>query len=168
MKEFITQQQIEERIVELAAKIEQEASQDELIFIGILKGSFVFLADLIRQIKTSVIVDFIALSSYGDARESSGVVRLLKDLDVDIEGKDVIIIEDIIDTGLTLQYLVAYLRQRHPKSVKIATLLDKKERRQVEIDLDYVGFEIPDGFVVGYGIDCGQKYRNLPYIGLVE
>lgn len=168
MREFITKQEIEQRIAELAAMIEQDASQDELIFIGILKGSFVFLADLIRQINTSVIVDFMALSSYGDARESSGVVRLLKDLDVDIEGKDVIIIEDIIDTGLTLQYLVAYLNQRHPKSVRIATLLDKKERRQVEIALDYVGFEIPDGFVVGYGIDCGQKYRNLPYIGIVE
>lgn len=169
MKVLFSQEQIAQRVNELARAIEKDYPTDEpLVAIGILKGSFIFMSDLVRQINRDVTLDFIALSSYGDATETTGVVRLLKDLDVDIKGKDVIIIEDIVDTGLTLDYLKHYMEQRAPRSVKVATLLDKYSRRQINLPIDYVGFEIEDGFVVGYGIDYAQKYRNLPWIGIIE
>lgn len=169
MKELFSQAQIASRVQELADQINQTYGKDEpLVAIGILKGSFIFMADLVRAMDRDVTLDFMALSSYGDATETTGVVRLLKDLDVDIKDKDVIIVEDIVDTGLTLEYLRHYLEQRNPKSVRVATLLDKVSRRQVEMEIDYVGFEIEDGFVVGYGIDYAQKYRNLPWIGIIE
>ncbi|HHT20681.1 MAG TPA: hypoxanthine phosphoribosyltransferase [Tissierellia bacterium] len=169
MKQLFSQTDISERVRQLAGEIDQAYPKDApLVAIGILKGSFIFMADLVRAMDRDVTLDFIALSSYGDATETTGVVRLLKDLDVDIKGKDVIIVEDIVDTGLTLEYLRHYLQQRDPKSVRIATLLDKVSRRQVEMTIDYVGFEIEDGFVVGYGIDYAQQYRNLPWIGIIE
>ena len=168
MQKLFTESEIKDRVQELGHAISSDYRGKRLTLIGILKGSFVFLADLIRAIEGDVEVDFMALSSYGDSTESTGVVRLMKDLDVDIKGRDVIIVEDIIDTGLTLNYLIHLLQQREPASVKICTLLDKSVRRQVELPLDYVGFEIEDGFVVGFGIDCAQKYRHLPFIGIVE
>ena len=169
MKQLFSQAEIAQRVKQLAMEIDRDYPQDQpLVAIGILKGSFIFMADLVRETEREIALDFIALSSYGDATETTGVVRLLKDLDVDIKDKDVIIIEDIIDTGLTLEYLKHYLQQRHPRSIRIATLLDKINRRQVDIAIDYIGFEIEDYFVVGYGIDHAQKYRNLPWIGIVE
>lgn len=169
MKQLFSSEQIAERVAQIARQIEADYPPDEpLVAIGILKGSFIFMSDLVRELDRDVTLDFIALSSYGDATETTGVVRLLKDLDVDIKDKDVIIIEDIVDTGLTLEYLKHYLQQRNPRSVRVATLLDKVSRREIDLPIDYVGFEIEDGFVVGYGIDYAQKYRNLPWIGIVE
>lgn len=169
MKQLFSSEQIAQRVAQIARQIEADYPPDKpLVAIGILKGSFIFMSDLVRQLARDVTLDFIALSSYGDATETTGVVRLLKDLDVDIKDKDVIIIEDIVDTGLTLEYLKHYLEQRNPRSVRVATLLDKVSRREIDLPIDYVGFEIEDGFVVGYGIDYAQKYRNLPWIGIVE
>ena len=167
MKPLFTADQIQTRVQELGAQITRDYPEGDVVAIGILKGSFIFMSDLVRAIDRDVTLDFIALSSYGDATETTGVVRLLKDLDVDIKDKDVIIIEDIVDTGLTLEYLTHYLQQRLPSSIRVATLLDKKSRRAIDIDIDYVGFEIDDGFIVGYGIDYAQKYRNLPWIGII-
>lgn len=167
MKPLFTADQIQTRVQELGAQIARDYPEGEVVAIGILKGSFIFMSDLVRAIDRDVTLDFIALSSYGDATETTGVVRLLKDLDVDIKDKDVIIIEDIVDTGLTLEYLIHYLQQRQPSSIRVATLLDKKSRRTVDIDINYVGFEIDDGFIVGYGIDYAQKYRNLPWIAII-
>ena len=136
--------------------------------MGILKGASVFCADLIREINLDVNMDFMVVSSYGNGTNSSGTVKIIKDLDVDIENKNVLIVEDIIDSGLTLSSLVAALKTRNPKSLKICTLLDKPERRTANIEVDYVGYVIEDKFIVGYGIDYAEKYRNLPYIGIVE
>ncbi|HDQ14940.1 MAG TPA: hypoxanthine phosphoribosyltransferase [Sediminispirochaeta sp.] len=156
------------RVAELGRRIEEDYRGRELLVIGVLKGANVFLGDLIRQIGLDLEVDFIAASSYGNATESSGVVRILKDLDYPIEGRHVLLIEDLIDTGLTLQYLAENFRSRGPASLKICTLLDKPERRKVDITVDYKGFDIPDEFIVGYGIDYSQKYRNLPYIATLK
>jgi hypoxanthine phosphoribosyltransferase len=165
---LLTREQIMDRLAELGKEISEDYEGEEILLVGILKGSVVFLADLMRQIKVPLQIDFMAVSSYGKSTHSSGVVRILKDLDADIEGRHVLIVEDIVDTGLTLSYLVENLLSRKPASLKICTFLDKPERRQTQIIPDYNGYEIPDEFVVGYGLDYNEKYRNLPYIGVVE
>lgn len=141
---------------------------DEVILVGILKGAFMFMADLARAVSIPVSFDFMAVSSYGAATRHSGVVRILKDLDISIEGRDVVIVEDIIDSGLTLEYLHDTLMRRGPRSLKTCVLLDKAERRQVEVKVDYKGFHIPDEFVVGYGLDWDERYRQLPYLGVLR
>jgi len=168
VKIIIPKRELKKRVKELGAKISKDYAGKELILIGILKGSFIFLADLIRQIKIPHEVDFIAVASYGQEIEGSGAVRLIKDLSANIEGKNVIIIEDIVDTGLTLNFIRKNLLLRNPKSLEIVTLLDRKERRKVQVPIKYVGFEVPNEFVVGYGLDLGERYRNLPYIAKVE
>lgn len=165
---LISEEEISKKVYELAKTIEKEYKGEEVVLVGILKGACVFISDIIRKIDLDICLDFMDVSSYGMSTQSSGVVRILKDLDSDIEGKNVIIVEDIIDTGLTLSYLRENLMARNPKSLKICTLLDKPERRKCDIPVDYVGFKIPDKFIVGYGIDCAEKFRNLPYIGIVE
>lgn len=164
---LLTEEEIKLKVKELGQKIENDFKGEDLLVVGILKGACVFVSDLIRNINLDVNMDFMSVSSYGKATESSGTVKILKDLDVDIEGKNVLIVEDIIDTGLTLKNLFETLKTRNPKSLKLCTLLDKPERRTVDIDVDYIGFVIPDKFIVGYGIDYAEKYRNLPYIGIV-
>ncbi|NCB42655.1 MAG: hypoxanthine phosphoribosyltransferase [Clostridia bacterium] len=157
------------RIAELGDKITKDYEGKSIVLIGILKGSVPFISDLMRKIKIEDLqLDFMSVSSYGRSTKSSGVVRILKDLDSDINGKDVIIVEDIIDTGLTLAYLKEYLQAREPKSLKICTLLDKPSRRKVEIKGDYTGFEVEDKFIVGYGLDLDQRYRNLPFISWIS
>lgn len=165
---LLSEEQIKLRIQELAKEIRRDFPEEELIFVGVLKGSVMFAADLMRAMDGDVSMDFMAVSSYGLSSETSGVVRILKDLDFDIEGKNVIIVEDIIDTGTTLKYLFEYLRARNPKNLKICCLLDKPERRRVDIKGDYEGFSIPDEFVVGYGLDYAERFRNLPYIGVLK
>lgn len=164
---LINEEEIEEKVYELAKNIEKDYKGEEVIFVGILKGACVFISDIIRKIDLDIRLDFMAVSSYGMSTQSSGVVKILKDLDSDIEDKNVVVVEDIIDTGLTLSYLRENLMARNPKSLKICTLLDKPERRKCDIPVDYAGFKIPDKFIVGYGIDYGEKFRNLPYIGVV-
>ena len=165
---MLTEEQIAAKVNEIAKQIEKDFEGEELLVVGILKGASVFVSDLIRKINLDVNIDFMSVSSYGNSTESSGVVKILKDLDVNIEGKNVLIVEDIIDSGLTLSNLVAALQTRNPKSLKLCTLLDKPQRRTANIPVDYVGFVIEDKFIVGYGIDWAEKYRNLPYIGIVE
>ena len=164
---LLNEEEIQIQVKELGQKIESDFQGEDLLVVGILKGACVFVSDLIRNINLDVNMDFMSVSSYGKATQSSGTVKILKDLDVDIEGKNVLIVEDIIDTGLTLKNLFETLKTRNPKSLKLCTLLDKPERRTVDINVDYVGFVIPDKFIVGYGIDYAEKYRNLPYIGIV-
>ncbi|MDK2563005.1 hypoxanthine phosphoribosyltransferase [Romboutsia sedimentorum] len=164
---MISEEQLAAKVSELAKQIEKDFQGEELLVVGILKGASVFVADLIRKINLDVNIDFMSVSSYGNSTESSGTVKILKDLDVNIEGKNVLIVEDIIDSGLTLSNLVAALETRNPKSLKLCTLLDKPQRRKANIFVDYVGFVIEDKFIVGYGIDYAEKYRNLPYIGIV-
>ena len=167
-KILLTEDQIASKVEELANAISGDYPKGNVLFLGVLKGSVFFITDLMRKMKIDVKVDFMAVSSYGDSSESSGIVRILKDLDADIEGKDVIIVEDIIDTGTTLKYLYEYLKGRNPRTLKICALLDKPERRKVEINVDYTGYQIPDEFVVGYGIDYAEGYRYLPYIGALK
>ena len=164
---MISEKEIANKVEELAKQIENDYKGEELLVVGILKGASVFVSDLIRKINLDVNIDFMSVSSYGNGTESSGTVRILKDLDVDIADKNVLIVEDIIDSGLTLSNLVKELGIRNPKSLKLCTLLDKPERRKSDIKVDYVGFVIEDKFIVGYGIDYAEKYRNLPYIGVV-
>ena len=161
-------EEIKSKVKEIAKQIEKDYAGEELLVVGILKGASVFCADLIREINLDVNMDFMVVSSYGNGTNSSGTVKIIKDLDVNIENKNVLIVEDIIDSGLTLSSLVAALKTRNPKSLKICTLLDKPERRTAKIEVDYVGYVIEDKFIVGYGIDYAEKYRNLPYIGIVE
>lgn len=156
------------KVQEIGDKITADYLGKDLLVIGVLKGANIFLGDLVRKIDLPVQLDFIAASSYGASTESSGVVRILKDLDYSIEGKHVLIVEDIIDTGLTLHYLLDNFNSRNPKSLSVCTLLDKPERRKVDVDVAYVGFNIPDEFIVGYGIDYAEKYRNLPYIATLK
>ena len=160
--------QIQHRIRELGAEIRRDYDGKELVLVCVLKGGFVFCSDLVRQIDLPLAVDFIGLSSYGEATESSGVVKITSDLTRPIEGKHVIIVEDIVDTGLTMRYLLDNLMTRHPASVKICTLLQKPSRARTKIPIDYCGFTVPDLFVIGYGLDAGEKYRNLPFIGVVR
>jgi hypoxanthine phosphoribosyltransferase len=161
---LITQAELKNRVAELAAEISRDYSGKDLVLVGILKGAFIFLADLCRKLSVPASFDFMAVSSYGSGTKSGGIVRILKDLDTDITGKDVIIIEDIIDSGLTLNYLHKSLRARNPASLEICALLRKPEMDRVKLDAKYVGFSIPSDFVVGYGLDYAGKYRNLPHI----
>lgn len=165
---FFTEAQIEERVSELGAEISRDFAGREPILIGVLKGSFIFMADLIRHVDISCAVDFMAVSSYGNKSATTGAVKINKDLSADIENRHVIVVEDILDSGLTLNYLTNYLTSRNPASITLVALLDKPSRRQAPISADYVGFEIPDAFVVGYGLDFAEKYRNLPYIGILK
>jgi hypoxanthine phosphoribosyltransferase len=168
-EKLIDEQQLHARVQELGAQITQDYLGKDLLLLCILKGSVLFLTDLMRQITTPHEIDFIAVSSYGRGiRESTGVVRIVKDLDAPIDGRHVLIVEDIIDSGHTLDYIVRNLITRNPASLKICTLLDKAERREVEIPVDYVGFVIPDKFVFGYGLDVDEKFRELPFIGVVK
>jgi hypoxanthine phosphoribosyltransferase len=156
------------RVAELGAQLAAEYTGRTPVLVSVLKGAMVFLADLMRAMDLPTSIDFMEVSSYGAATESSGQVRILKDLSKPIEGRDVIVVEDIIDTGLTLNYLLGYLADRQPASIKICCLLDKPARRLAEIDIDYIGFTIPDRFVIGYGLDYDERYRNLPYIGVLK
>jgi hypoxanthine phosphoribosyltransferase len=155
---------LEQRVRQLGAEISRDYADRDLLLIGVLKGAIFFLADLMRSIEVPCEVDFMAVASYGSATDSSGVVRILKDLDAAIEGRDVLIVEDIVDSGLTLQYLLRSLSTRSPRTLEICALLTKPERRKVELNPRYVGFEIPDKFAIGYGLDFAERYRNLPYV----
>jgi hypoxanthine phosphoribosyltransferase len=159
---------VQKRVAEIAAQIQSDHQGKELVLVGVLKGAFMFVADLARHIDLPLSIDFVGLSSYGEATESSGVVKITSDLTKPIEGKHVVIVEDIIDTGLTMRYLLDNLATRRPASVKICTLLQKPSRSRTRIPIDYLGFTVPDLFVVGYGLDAGERYRNLPFIGVLK
>ncbi len=165
---MLTEEELKETVEALAKQVNRDYPTGELIVVGILKGCFVFISDLVRQLNADVRVHFMQVSSYGDGTVSSGQIKIKKDLEVDIAGKDVLIAEDIIDSGNTLSQLVPLLKERNPKSVKVCTLLSKPSRRQVAFEADYTGVEIPDEFIVGYGLDCGEAYRQLPYIAVIE
>lgn len=165
---LISEQALQERIRELGAQIALDYADRNLLLVGILKGAVMFMADLMRALPIPLEMDFMAISSYGSSTESSGVVRLLKDLDEPIQGKDVLIVEDIIDSGLTLLYLNENLQRRSPASLRVCTLLDKEKARMKVLVPHYIGFRIPERFVVGYGLDYAQRYRNLPYIGVLK
>lgn len=161
-------QQIGEKVKELGATLSKDFNGRNPLVICVLKGAFIFMADLVKEITVPLEIDFMAVSSYGQSTKSSGVVKIIKDLDVSVEGRDVLIVEDIIDSGLTLSYLIDVLERRNAKSVTVVTLFDKPARRTVELEADYKGFTLPDEFVVGYGLDYAEKYRNLPYIGILK
>jgi len=165
---LITEEQIQDKVKELAARIKRDYRGKHPVLVGVLNGAFVFLADLMRQLDLSCAVDFVSWSSYGKDTSSSGVFRIMKDLETNVESKHVLIVEDIIDTGLTLHYLLDTIRARKPASVRVVALLDKPSRRRIEAKADYLGFQIPDAFVVGYGLDFAQQYRNLPFIGILK
>ncbi len=164
---LIPQDRLQQRIGELGAQISRDYAGQDLLLIAVLKGSVLFLSDLMRSITIPHAIDFMATSSYGASTESSGVVRILKDLDEPIEGRNVLIVEDIIDTGHTLSYLLQLLRARMPKTLRICTLLNKPGRREVDVPVDYIGFDIPNEFVLGYGLDYAELYRNLPYVAVL-
>lgn len=168
IKVLVPEEEVNQRIAALGKQISEDYAGKEVHLICVLKGGVFFMCELAKRITVPVSMDFMSVSSYGDGTSSSGVVRIAKDLDQSIEGKDVLIVEDIIDSGRTLSYLMEMLQKRNPNSLHLCTLLDKPERRVVDVKVDYVGFNIPDEFVVGYGLDYAQKYRNLPYIGVVE
>ena len=165
---LFSEEELDKRVSEIAAEINRDYAGKEPMLISVLRGSFVFMADLIRKIEVPCTVDFMAVSSYGRGTTSSGQVQITKDLSDDIEGKDIIVVEDILDSGNTLSYLLQLLQARKPASMKLCTLLDKPDRRVKEVHVDYTGFTIPDEFVVGYGLDYAEKYRNLPYIGILK
>ncbi len=165
---LVTKEQLEEKTAELAKAIERDYKGKELVLVGVLKGGFIFLADLVRKISMDVTIDFISVSSYGDSTQSSGDVRITKDIDSDITGKHILLVEDLIDTGLTLNYLKELFNTKGCASVKLAAILDKPDRRKVDLTVDYAGIQIPDEFVVGYGLDWAGKYRNLPEVCVVE
>lgn len=165
---LITTEQLAEKTAELAARIDADYAGRELLLVGVLKGAAMVMADLARAIHMPVEMDWMAVSSYGSGTRSSGVVRILKDLDTDISGRDVLVVEDIIDSGLTLSWLLRNLSARNPASVSIVTLLRKPDAQKVHIDVDYIGFDIPNEFVVGYGLDYAERYRDLPYIGVLK
>jgi hypoxanthine phosphoribosyltransferase len=165
---LVDQATIQQRVKELGAAISQAYAGQDLVLVSVLKGSIIFMADLVRAISIPHEIDFMATSSYGAATSSSGVVRILKDLNVSIQGRNVLVVEDIIDSGHTLSYLLRLLNERQPASLRIVTLLDKPERRAVPIDVEWIGFSIPNEFVVGYGLDYNELYRNLPYIGVLK
>lgn len=168
VKVMISEEEVNRRIEELGRQISEEYAGRTVHLICVLKGGVFFMCELAKRITVPVTMDFMSVSSYGDGTKSSGVVKIAKDLDESLEGKDVLVVEDIIDSGRTLSYLLEILAKRGPKSMKLCTLLDKPDRRVVDVDVNYVGFSIPDEFVVGWGLDYAQKYRNLPYIGVVE
>lgn len=165
---LIDEAAIAAKVGELGARIANDYRGKDLVLVSILKGALPFLADLMRKVQIPLAIDFLECSSYGDATETSGVVRILKDLAKPIEARDVLVVEDILDTGHTLKFVLEHLRSQRPRSVRLCTLLDKPARREVEISVDYRGFEIPDKFVVGYGLDFAEKYRNLPFIGVLK
>ena len=165
---LLTEEEIHQRVRELGQEISRDYEDKEPIFIGVLKGCFVFMADLMRQVTVPCSMDFMAVSSYGNATTTTGAVKINKDLSQDIEGKHVVIVEDILDSGVTLHYLTGYLGNRKPASISIATLLDKPSRRKADVAAKYCGYTVPDDFVVGYGLDYAEKYRNLPYIGILK
>ena len=167
-KIIITEEQLQARIAEMGAQLTEEYKDKFPLAVGVLKGAIPFMTDLIKRFDSYIEIDFMDVSSYGNATVSSGEVKILKDLNTSIEGRDVIILEDIIDSGLTLSYLVNQFKSRKAKSIKIVTLLDKPSGRKVDLSADLVGFKVPDGFVVGYGLDYAEKYRNLPYIGILK
>jgi hypoxanthine phosphoribosyltransferase len=160
--------ELERRVVELGAEISADYEGRDLVMIGVLKGAVLFLGDLMRSLEVPCEIDFIAVSSYGSSTDSSGVVRILKDLDASIEGRDVLLIEDIVDSGLTLHYLLKSMRARNPRSLEVCALLTKPERRRVDLPIRYVGFEIENKFAIGYGLDHGQRYRNLRYVAALQ
>lgn len=165
---LISAEEIDRRIGELAKQISADYAGKEPLVVGILKGSWVFLADLVRRLEIPVIIDFMTVSSYGASTKSSGVVKIVLDLKCPLENRDVLLVEDILDSGLTLSYLLKHLQLRRPRSLKLCVLMDKPERRRVQIVPDYVGFVVPDRFVVGYGADFNERYRYLPYVGYIE
>ncbi len=165
---LISKGELDKRVKELAEEISRDYAGTDLIVVGVLKGSFVFLADLMRHLDYHVSMDFMGTSSYGASTQTSGEVRITKDLEQSLAGRHVLLVEDIVDTGLTLRYLVDTLRTRQPASVRVCTLLDKPARRQVRVSIDYYGFIIPNAFVVGYGLDYQQRYRGLPFVGVLE
>ena len=168
IKVMLSEEELAGRIKELGAEISKDYEGEEIFLVGILKGAALFTTELAKRITVPVIIDFMSTSSYGAGTASSGEVRITKELDLDMTGKNVLIAEDIIDSGNTLSYLLQYFKDKGAKSVRLATMLDKPDRREVDVKVDYNGFTIPDEFVVGYGLDYDQRYRNLPYIGIVE
>jgi len=167
-KVLIEEDAVRARVAELGAEISSDYATKDLVLVGVLKGAVFFMADLMRNLTIPCEVDFMAISSYGASTDSSGVVRILKDLDISIEGRDVLVVEDIIDSGLTLSYLTRNLESRNPASLEICALLTKPERREIDVDVRYTGFEIPNEFVIGYGLDFGERYRNLPYVAVLD
>ena len=165
---LLTEEQIRDRVREMGAQITADYAGKEPLFVGVLKGCFMFVADLIRCVDLPCSMDFMVVSSYGAGVNTSGAVKIIKDLSQDIEGRDLVMVEDILDTGVTLSYLTRYLKNRKPASITIAALLDKPERRKADVEAKYVGFTVPDAFVVGYGLDYAEKYRNLPYVGILK
>ena len=168
LEPLFTSEQIQTRVAEMGAEIARDYAGQTPLLIGVLKGAYIFLSDLVRAIDLRLGVEFMAISSYGSGMRSSGEVRIVKDLDVPVDGRDILIVEDIVDTGLTLSFLIGSLHQRGAKSVRLAALLDKHERRQKDVKIDYCGFQIPDAFVVGYGLDYAERYRDLPFIGTLD
>ncbi|HEY7537204.1 MAG TPA: hypoxanthine phosphoribosyltransferase [Gaiellaceae bacterium] len=165
---LLDEERIQERVRELGREISIDYAGRELLLVGVLKGAVFFMADLMRSITVPCEIDFMAISSYGASTDSSGVVRILKDLDINIEGRHVLVVEDIIDSGLTLSYLLRNLESREPASLEVCALLTKPERREIEVEVGYVGFEIPNRFVIGYGLDFAERYRNLRYVGVLH
>jgi hypoxanthine phosphoribosyltransferase len=168
LETLFTAEHIQARVAVLGKRIASDYAGRNPLLVGVLKGAFIFASDLMRAIDMPLGIEFIAISSYGSAMRSSGEVRIVKDLDVPVEGRDIIVVEDIVDTGLTLSYLFNALHTRGAKTVKLAALLDKHERREREVQIDYLGFQIPDAFVVGYGLDYAERYRNLPYVAILK
>lgn len=167
-KVLISAEELAEIVKKLGAQISEDYKNEDLILVSILKGSVIFMADIMRAITVPCTIDFMAVSSYADGTESTGIVKIIKDLDISIEGKNILIIEDILDSGRTLSYIKEMLLTRKPKSIKICTLFDKPERRQVDLYADYIGCKVPNEFIVGYGLDYNEYYRNLPYIGALK
>jgi len=165
---LIDSESLHRRVAELGAEIDADYADRDLVLVGVLKGALIFMADLMRALTVPCEIDLMAVSSYGSSTDSSGVVRILKDLDTSVQGRDVLIVEDIIDSGLTLQYLMRNLKARDPASIEVCSLLTKPERRRVDLPIRYVGFEIPDRFAIGYGLDHAQRYRNLDYVAVLE
>ena len=165
---LFTEEQLADAVAKLGAQITKDYAGKDLMVVGVLKGCAPFLVDLIRHIDLPLTMDFMAVSSYGSGTKTSGVVRILKDLNQPVEGKDLLIVEDILDSGMTLKYLTNLLSERNANSIRIATLMDKPERRKVDLHADYVGFSVPDAFIVGYGLDYAEQYRNLPYVGILS
>jgi len=168
LKLLFSRKEIAETIARLAREISADYADKRLVLVGVLKGAFVFLADLVRQLTIPATIEFVRIASYGAKKESSGEIQVKKDVEITLEGKDVLIVEDIVDTGLSLKFLIEHLHTHHPASLKVCALVDKKARREVEIKVDYLGFAMTDGFIVGYGIDFNEQYRALPEIFVVD
>ena len=168
LKGLLTQEELKQKVEEIGKQISNDYKDKKLLLVSILKGSVVFMADLMRNITIPAQIDFMSVSSYGNGVKTSGVVKIIKDLDINLKGYDILIVEDILDSGMTLSYLIELLKTRSPNSVEICALLDKPERHKVEVSLKYKGFTVPDEFVVGYGLDYDENYRNLPYIGVLK